>query len=87
MTGKFYILDTRTLVGNCAMFWAKDKNGYTTELDNAGLYTEEETHGLRDTDVVIPEAMARAASVTHVRLERLQAALDEAGIRWRKRKR
>ena len=84
-TGKFYILDMRAFVGNCAMFWAKNKSGYTTELENAGLYTEEETRGLRDTDVIVPEAMARAAAVTHVRLERLQTALDEAGIRWRKR--
>ena len=85
MSDRFYILDTRTIVGNCAMFWGPDKGGYTTELDKAGLYSKEETRGLRDTDLAVPEDLARAFAVTHVRVETLHSALEAAGIRWPKR--
>src|SRR5580698_8375940 len=65
---RFYILDDRTCVGNCALFWAPDSKGYTTQLNEAGLYTEEEAKTHRDTDIPIPEELAKAASVTHVRV-------------------
>jgi hypothetical protein len=79
---KFYILDTRTGVGNCAVFWCPNGAGYTTQLEEAGLFSEEEARSHRETDIPIPEEMAKACSVTHVRLERLREALDQTGVAW-----
>lgn len=82
MSGRFYILDARQIVGNCALWWCPEGKGYTCNLDEAGLYSEEDAKGHRDTDVAVPEAMAKACSVTHVRVERLRGSLDQAGIKW-----
>ena len=82
MSQRFYILDVRTIVGNCALWWAPDGQGYTTQLEEAGLYSEEEARSHRLTDVAIPEEMARRCSVTHVRVERLRKELDKAGVKW-----
>lgn len=79
---KFYILDARSGVGNCALFWRPKGAGYTTQLEEAGLYDEEDARSHRPTDVAISEEMAAACSVTHVRLERLREALDAAGVKW-----
>lgn len=86
---KFYILDTRSGVGNCALFWCPNGAGYTTQLEEAGLYTEDFARSpcRRETDVAIPEEMAKACSVTHVRTERLRQALDQAGVSWPKERR
>ncbi len=78
----FYILDSRSCVGNCALWWRPKGAGYTTQLEEAGLYTEKEAKSHRGTDVAIPESMAKACSVTHVRVERLREALDAAGTPW-----
>jgi hypothetical protein len=56
---KFYILDTRTIVGNEALWWRPDSAGYTTNLDEAGQYTEEQTKGLRPTDIPVPVEKAQ----------------------------
>jgi hypothetical protein len=79
---KFYILDARSIVGNCALFWRPDGAGYTTQLDDAGLYDEADAKSHRETDVAIPEHMAKACAVTHIRVERLREAMDQAGIKW-----
>ena len=71
---KYYIMDTRQVVGNLVLWWAKDRHGYTTELESAGLYDLEK---LRETDVFVPEHIARNCSVTHVRIETLREALKE----------
>lgn len=50
----YYLQDSRTYVGNCPMWWAKDSGGYVCNLDNAGLYTYEEAmqlHKDRSTDI------------------------------------
>lgn len=38
----YYLQDSRTYVGNCPMWWAKDSGGYVCNLDNAKLFTYEE---------------------------------------------
>jgi len=32
----YYIQDTRSVVGNCALWWRKDDQGYTCDIDDAG---------------------------------------------------
>ena len=75
---RFYILDTRTVVGNCALWWRQGGHGYTTQLEEAGLFAANE-HSLRETDVLVPEAVAQAHAVTHVRLDTLRAC---PSVRW-----
>jgi hypothetical protein len=62
---KFYIQDARNYVGDAVVWWGPDGNGYTTDLDEAGLYEEERARSIeksRDTDKAIPEEVARAAA-------------------------
>lgn len=72
-TGKKYvILDSRQIVGNCALFWRPDGAGYTSDLNDAGLY--DKTEGRRETDIYVPIEAARSMAVTHVRVEPLKRA-------------
>jgi len=77
---RYYILDSRQVVGNCVMWWRPDGAGYTCDLADAGLYEEGDTRGSRETDVRVPEEVAKACSYTHVRIERLRDALDALGV-------
>lgn len=75
----YYIQDTRSCVGNCAMWWREGGAGYTTELEEAGEYEEEEALSIernRSTDKAIPCHIVRRATVTHVRLERLGREIE-----------
>ena len=77
-----YILDTRQVVGNCALFWRPNGNGYTCELDDAGLYTRAEAESHRDTDVPVPREMAERLVVRHVRLDHVRQNLHiDKGMR------
>ena len=67
----YYILDTREVVGNCAVWWCPDGSGYTCDLEEAGLYTLEEASCHRNTDIPVPREKARQVAVTHVRSDRL----------------
>jgi hypothetical protein len=40
--GKLYYIKNG-YVGNAVLWWGKDGRGYTTEIENAGKYTKEET--------------------------------------------
>lgn len=68
----FYVLDARTVVGNCAMFWASDGRGYVCDLAKAGLYRREDLPRCRDTDIAVPAGVAKRLAVTHVRIEALR---------------
>lgn len=39
---QFYIQDARQIVGNSMLFWAKDCNGYTTDLNKAHVFSQSE---------------------------------------------
>lgn len=81
-TGMFYILDARTIVGNCALWWRPNGAGYTTQLEEAGLYEEADAkNGRRETDIAVPEEIAKKCAVTHVRMERLRDAMEQAGLK------
>ncbi len=68
----YYIQFTgQGFVGNCMLLWRPNGNGYTTELDKAGLYTTDRLENLRDTDQPWKQETLRAAAVLHVRGEGL----------------
>jgi len=67
----YYILDARSCVGNCALWWGKDRRGYCCNLDDAGLYTLEQALGERETDVPVHKDVARGLVVQHVRWDQL----------------
>ena len=81
----FYILDTRSVVGNCAMWWGEGGKGYTCDLDKAGLYPKaegDEMHEMRDTDVPVPQEMAERLVAKHVRLAHVRQNLRmDKGVR------
>lgn len=71
--GLYFIQDTRTCVGNCALWWAKDRAGYCCDLNDAGVYMGKDLPS-RSTDIAWPVDFVRAHTVTHVRVETLNAA-------------
>jgi len=73
---EFYILDTRSVVGNCAMWWAPEGRGYVCSLSDAGVYTREEAYGKRESDVPVPRALAEAFVVRHVRVDQLDDSMS-----------
>lgn len=70
MGEKCYVIwDTRTVVGNCAVFWGPDRSGYTCDLSKAGLYLLEEAQEIerrRITDVAIDRDVVFAKARMHV---------------------
>lgn len=82
----FYVQDTRTIVGNCISWWAKDRCGYTCHLERAHVFTEEEAVQIargRETDVPWPKDVIDAIAgrmVDHQRLpDREQLSLIAGG--------
>jgi hypothetical protein len=76
----FYIQDTRQYVGNSVLWWRVNGAGYTTELEEAGEYPEDEARRIeanRSTDKAWPCEAVRACASTHVRGERLREAVQE----------
>lgn len=71
---RYYIQDTRSFHGNAVVWWAPEGKGYTSHLDVAGLWTEDEARKIelnRTTDRAIPEDVARGAASLHVDAQRL----------------
>ena len=55
---KYYLQDTRAIVGNDMLWWAIDGKGYTTDLNKANVFTEYEAFrrsDTRDTDKAWPK--------------------------------
>ena len=66
--------------GDCVIFWGPDESGYTTDLDQAGRYTEEEAKRIekrRGKERAVPLKVAEAAVRRHVTAGRLRAELDK----------
>lgn len=77
---KFHIWDTRSFVGNAVLWWGPNSSGYTTHLDQAGEYEEEEARRierLRGTDRAVPVEIARACATMQVNADRLRDALGK----------
>jgi len=71
----YVLVDLRSIAGNCVLFWAKGRSGYTCELNEAHVFTAKQAfsqHRCRpDVDQPIPLSVARKSAVTHVRREPL----------------
>ena len=74
----FYIQDTRSFVGDSALWWRPEGKGYTVNLDEAGTYTAAQCRGNRDTDRPVPVEIAMSVASTHVIAGRLSAAMSAA---------
>lgn len=58
MADEFYLQDSRSYVGNDMLFWAKNGNGYTTDVRKAEVYTMTEAvaqHQSRISDIPWPK--------------------------------
>ena len=77
-TPMFYVLDTRAKVGNCAMWWRPNGQGYCCNLDEAGLYTFVQTKDMRDTDVPVARDLAERLAIRHVRFDHLRQNMPGA---------
>jgi hypothetical protein len=73
---RYYILDRRQVVGNCALWWCPDGKGYTCDLDAAGKYSWDEASSNRDTDVPVPCELAERLVVKHVRFDHVRQNTD-----------
>jgi len=75
-TATYYIEEASQVVGNCVLWWGKNRSGYTCALDEAGVYTGAEAVGIvrmrcEATDHAWPEAYILARVHRHVRVEPL----------------
>lgn len=72
---QFYLQDSRTDVGDGLMFWALG-GGYTTSLDKAELFTQEQACSHRDTDIPWPKDYVDARA--HLGIDHQYISLNEA---------
>jgi len=70
----YYILDARSCVGNCALWWRPNAAGYTCELDDAGLYTLEDASSNSAHHIPVHRSIADKHAIRHVRWEPLRRA-------------
>ena len=68
---RYVLVTLRSTVGNCMLFWAEGKSGYTCDLSKAHVFGEDEAfrqHQCRpEVDYPIPLDVAQALVVQHVR--------------------
>lgn len=72
VTGKFFIFHDCGPVRNFVLWWKPESNGYTTNLMDAGLYSEADARGIergRKEDVAIPAHEVLAHAETTVSIE------------------
>jgi len=73
MAKMFYVQDRRQVVGNCVLWWAEGRAGYTCELDRAHRFTEDEvmSRNWRKTDIPWPCDLIDGLAIRHCRAEPL----------------
>lgn len=84
MSTLFYLQDSRTFVGNDVRWWAKDDKGYTTDLRNAEVYSQEEAqrhHNCRETDIPWPKEYIDARTYPAVDMQYIKRDEALAGTR------
>ena len=72
---QFYLQDSRSNTGDGLMFWALG-GGYTTNIDKAELFTQEQACGHRETDIPWPKDYVDARA--HLGVDHQYISLDEA---------
>ena len=78
----FYLQDKRSYVGNDVIWWAKDGNGYTTDLSKANVYTKGDAiaqHNMRETDIPWPKEYIDAKTRPAVDMQYIKLAEALAG--------
>lgn len=76
------IRDSRNNPDGLLLWWGPNRCGYTTRLDEAGRYSEEEAKrqdARRDTDVAVPLSRAQATAVAVVSAEDWHRADTQGG--------
>lgn len=71
---EYYVQDSRGYVGNAVSWWGKNRAGYTCDIDEAGIYNEEEAAKIcknRKTDVMwekdyIDQKISRYIDMQHL---------------------
>ena len=69
MTDQWYVQDSRAYVGNSILWHAKGKSGYTTNPEEAHIFTGEEAfalHASRSTDKPWPKKYIDSKKTYHV---------------------
>lgn len=72
---QYYIQDTRFFVGNAVMWWRPKGAGYTCDIEDAGIYSEEKALLIaanRDTDVPWPVEDVRPLIKGYVDMQQLR---------------
>lgn len=68
MGDEYLIQDSRGLVGNCVLWWGPNRCGYTSRVEEAGIYSREEAYAQRKsrkTDIPWPrDVVMKAAKLT-----------------------
>lgn len=80
MAGKYYIQDTRSYVGNAVVWWRHQGKGYTTNIDEAGLFTRQRAARIqanRATDKAWPEEAVQSAIRRYVDAQGLSEDMRE----------
>lgn len=75
----YYLCDTRSVTGNCMMFWRKNGSGYTYNLDDCEVYPESialRMHHERASDVPYPKDVIDSLSERHIDHQDLDHLLD-----------
>jgi len=81
----FYLQDSRSYVGNDVLWWAKDGNGYTTDLRLAEMYSKDDAqrqHTSRPSDIPWPKDYIDAKTRPAVDMQYIKRdeALSGTGI-------
>lgn len=77
----YYVQDTRSYVGNCVLWWGKDRRGYVCCIDEAGLYTADEVRGMRPTEIGWPREVVERNAKRFVDHQDLRSVPDDSLIR------
>lgn len=66
---EYYVQDSRQNVGNCGSWWRPNGQGYTCNLDDAGVYDGRACSRMRVTDIPWPRTYVEEHVVRHVRVD------------------
>lgn len=77
----YYVQDTRTIVGNSMVWWAKDGHGYVCDIRKAHVWTKEEAYkqyAMRSTDFPWPKSYIDARISHHIDVQHCDKSHPEA---------